>query len=76
MGPFGHLWYRYLDIWVNKRYVPRSFSNCFTKVVLDTVIFNPIFLVLFFSSVSVIEGMSWKEISSKLYRDFYSQLCC
>lgn len=70
MGPGGQFWYTKLDIVVGRWYKPLTIKNTLTKVALDTIIFNPIFLVVFFSSVSLMEGASWADIRHKLYRDF------
>lgn len=83
LGPCGHHWYSRLDVYTNRLYRPRSWKNVGLKVALDTAIFNPIFLVIFFTSVSLIEGLTIKDIGYKLYRDFVprcvrrgARLCC
>lgn len=79
MGPLGHLWYTWLDVFTNKFYPIRTPRNVLLKVLLDTAIFNPLFLIIFFSSVSLMEGLTIKDISYKLYRDFvpsYTVDCC
>ena len=70
MGPAGHWWYSRLDGWVLRWAPPRTLRFVGYKVLLDTIIFNPIFLVVFFTSVSLMEGMSAADIRYKLYRDF------
>jgi len=70
MGPAGHFWYSRLDGWVTRYAQPATLRFVGYKVLLDTVIFNPIFLVVFFSTVSLMEGLSWSDIRYKLYRDF------
>jgi protein Mpv17 len=70
LGPFGHHWYARLDVVTNRLYAPRSLKNVALKVLLDTAIFNPIFLVVFFTSVSLLEGLTVHDIGRKLYRDF------
>jgi len=70
LGPCGHHWYSRLDVFTNKMYAPRSWKNVGMKVLLDTAIFNPIFLIVFFTTVSLLEGLTLKDIGFKLYRDF------
>ena len=70
MGPGGHWWYTHLDRWVAPLSPPRTLRNILLKVALDTAIFNPIFLVVFFSTVSLMEGKGWAHIRRKLHRDF------
>ena len=70
MGPAGHLWYQRLDLWAARVAAPLSLRHTGFKVLLDTAIFNPIFLVVFFVTVSSIEGESRSAIASKLWRDF------
>jgi protein Mpv17 len=70
MGPGGHYWYTWLDRFTASYYPLRTGKNIVLKVFLDTAIFNPIFLIVFFGSVSIMEGMSLQEIGNKLYRDF------
>ena len=70
MGPGGHWWYTRLDQWVLPYAAPRTARSVLMKVLLDTAIFNPLFLVVFFASVSVMEGKGLAEIRRKLYRDF------
>lgn len=70
LGPCGHHWYAWLDRFINARWAARTFKNVGMKVLLDTTIFNPIFLIVFFSSVSLMEGLTFKDIGAKLYRDF------
>lgn len=70
MGPLGHFWYTRLDYYVNRIWPAASARNITLKVVLDTLIFNPLFLLAFFSSVSAIEGASASQIGDKLWRDF------
>ena len=70
MGPGGHWWYTRLDQWVAPWARPLTMRNVGLKVLLDTAIFNPVFLVVFFSSVSLMEGKGWGEIRRKLWRDF------
>lgn len=72
MGPVGTAWYHYLDIFVNKYYKlnVRPIQHLASKVILDTAIFNPLFLIIFFTSVSSFEGFSTHYMKSKLQRDF------
>ena len=70
MGPGGHYWYSHLDRLVAPFATVRTARHTLLKVALDTVIFNPIFLVVFFSTVSLMEGKGWQHIRRKLYRDF------
>lgn len=70
LGPFGHYWYSRLDVWTNRLYAPRTMKNVGMKVLLDTAIFNPIFLIVFFTVVSLLEGLTMNDIGHKLYRDF------
>ena len=70
LGPCGHHWYSRLDVFTNRLYKPRSWKNVGLKVALDTAIFNPIFLIIFFTTVSLLEGLTLNDIGYKLYRDF------
>ena len=70
MGPAGHWWYSRLDGWVLRWARRGSMGFVGYKVLLDTVVFNPLFLVIFFTSVSLMEGMTFNDIRYKLYRDF------
>jgi len=70
LGPCGHFWYSRLDVVTNRLAAAGSWGNVGVKVLLDTAIFNPIFLVVFFTTVSLLEGLSMHDIGRKLYRDF------
>jgi protein Mpv17 len=70
LGPCGNFWYSWLDRFTNRLAKPLSWKNVGVKVLLDTAIFNPIFLVVFFTTVSLLEGLTINDIGRKLYRDF------
>lgn len=48
----------------------QPYKHILYKVLLDTAIFNPLFLIIFFTSVSTFEGFSQHYMYQKLRRDF------
>ncbi len=69
MGPFGHIWYLQLDKFCTI-FCRSKTSMVLTKIAGDTFLFGPIALWTFFASVSLMEGMEWIDVKSKLYREF------
>jgi protein Mpv17 len=62
VGLVCHYWYIYLD----KHYSHPSHVNIFKKVLLSQVVFSPICLVVFFSTLGVINRSSPREIYDNL----------
>lgn len=69
MGPVGHIWYDKLDKFC-LIYCRTKRSMIITKIAGDTLLFGPVALWTFFASVSLMEGMQWIDVKSKLHREF------
>ena len=61
-GPSSHLFYGKLDA----RFPGTSASIVFTKVFIDQVLWNPIFGVMFFSYVAMLEGKGIDNVVNKV----------
>lgn len=76
VGIAGHKWYILLDNIVC-RYIStqsRSIRNISCKIILDTLIFNPIFLFSFFTIHSVADRSTFHEYRYKLQHDYMNCL--
>ena len=64
-GPSGHYFYGFLD-----RMLPgTSMQTVFQKVGIDQIAWNPIFGVVFFTSLGLMEGKSTDQIQDKIKAD-------
>nr|XP_058957266.1 protein Mpv17-like [Pocillopora verrucosa] len=70
IGPIFHVWYAQLD----KRFARKSPGNAIRKMTVDQSILAPVFLVLFYGAVGVVERRTIKEISDKIYEEFYPNM--
>ena len=64
-GPSGHYFYGFLD-----RMMPgTAMKTVFSKVGIDQIAWNPIFGIVFFTSLGLMEGKSTDEIQTKIKND-------
>lgn len=70
IGPIFHVWYSTLD----KRFVHKSPGNAMRKMTVDQSILAPVFLVLFYGAVGIVERRTIKQISDKIYEEFYPNM--
>ncbi|TXG62046.1 hypothetical protein EZV62_013409 [Acer yangbiense] len=76
VGPVGHFWYEGLDRFIKSRVLLRenSFSFVATKTVIDSIIFGPLDLLVFFTYMGFTAGKSWPQIKEDVIRDFFPAL--
>lgn len=70
IGPIFHVWYAALD----KRFAHKSPGNAIRKMTVDQSILAPVFLVLFYGAVGIVERRTIKQISDKIYEEFYPNM--
>ena len=70
IGPIFHVWYAALD----KRFARKSPGNAMRKMTVDQSILAPVFLVLFYGAVGIVERRTIKQISDKIYEEFYPNM--
>ncbi|CAH3145275.1 unnamed protein product [Porites evermanni] len=70
IGPIFHVWYAALD----QRFSHRSPGNAMRKMTVDQSILAPVFLVLFYGAVGIVERRTIKQISDKIYEEFYPNM--
>ena len=69
-GPTGHWFYGKLD----KTIVGTSAVPVFSKVAIDQVLWNPIFGVMFFGYMGILEGRSISGTYNKIKNDLMTQV--
>ncbi|KAK3212930.1 hypothetical protein Dsin_017636 [Dipteronia sinensis] len=76
VGPVGHFWYEGLDRFIKSRVLLRenSFSFVAAKTVIDSIIFGPLDLLVFFTYMGFTAGKSWPQIKEDVRRDFFPAL--
>jgi protein Mpv17 len=62
-GLVSHFWYIYLDKWLGSR---RTLFMTINKVLLDQIIFSPISLTVYFSTLSIAERSGLKRFKEEL----------
>lgn len=70
IGPIFHVWYAQLD----KRFARKSPGNAIRKMTVDQSILAPVFLVLFYGAVGIVERRTIKEIGDKICEEFYPNM--
>lgn len=70
IGPIFHVWYAQLD----KRFARKSPGNAIRKMTVDQSILAPVFLVLFYGAVGIVERRTITEISDKICEEFYPNM--
>uniref|UniRef100_A0A6B2LHA1 Uncharacterized protein n=1 Tax=Arcella intermedia TaxID=1963864 RepID=A0A6B2LHA1_9EUKA len=69
-GWWGHYWYKWLDVFAHKMAKEGSAKFVMTKVLSEQVFWNPATLILYFASVSIMEGKGTDYIKKKMHEDF------
>ncbi|XP_048415381.1 mpv17-like protein 2 [Stegostoma tigrinum] len=67
MGPFGHFWYGALD----RRFPGRTKRTVLKKVLLDQIIASPIFGLIYFGGMGMLEGHHPIECLMEFKRKFW-----
>lgn len=67
IGPSVHVWYLTLERFLGKK---KDLRTGLTKVAIDQLLFAPIVLVVFISTLSTLEGKSLSEIQTKVRAEF------
>ncbi|KAJ9516839.1 hypothetical protein QJQ45_027262 [Haematococcus lacustris] len=71
MGPVGHFWYLGLDVAARKLLSPGTARYVGAKVLADTLILGPIYVLAFYAWGSfVIDGSGWSTLKDKVTKDF------
>eukprot|EP00195_Chlamydomonas_chlamydogama_P009999 CAMPEP_0202906670 /NCGR_PEP_ID=MMETSP1392-20130828/39933_1 /ASSEMBLY_ACC=CAM_ASM_000868 /TAXON_ID=225041 /ORGANISM="Chlamydomonas chlamydogama, Strain SAG 11-48b" /LENGTH=189 /DNA_ID=CAMNT_0049595297 /DNA_START=112 /DNA_END=681 /DNA_ORIENTATION=- len=71
MGPVGHYWYLTLDQVVSRLFRPASPAFLAAKVIADTAILGPIYVMAFYAwGAMTIDGSGWQGFKEKLTKDF------
>ncbi|XP_044470848.1 PXMP2/4 family protein 4-like isoform X3 [Mangifera indica] len=76
VGPIGHFWYEGLDRFIRLRLQlpPKSVRFVATKVAMDSIIFGPFDLFVFFSYMGFATGKNGAQVKEDLKRDFIPSL--
>ncbi|GFQ07955.1 pxmp2/4 family protein 2 [Phtheirospermum japonicum] len=76
VGPIGHFWYEGLDRVIRSRLKlrPNSFRFVSTKVAVDSIIFGPLDLLLFFTYMGFSSGKTAAQVKEDVKRDFLPAL--
>ncbi|XP_049808608.1 mpv17-like protein 2 isoform X1 [Schistocerca nitens] len=73
VGVVCHFTYNYLD----KKLPGRSLQTVLKKVVVDQLVFSPIYLTVFFFTLAILEGSNWvtlkKEVTHKAWRLYLAE---
>ncbi|CAB4013149.1 Mpv17 isoform X2 [Paramuricea clavata] len=67
IGPIFHVWY---DMFLSKLFLQRTMKIALKKVVLDQGLFAPVFLVLFYCSLGMLELSPAKKTVARLKSEF------
>jgi len=70
VGPTLQVWYRVLDRYI----LYTGAKGALMKVGVDQLLFAPIFLVTFLSSMGALNGESTDQIKSKLEKEYFNVL--
>ncbi|EEF45915.1 protein Mpv17 [Ricinus communis] len=76
VGPVGHFWYEGLDHFMRLRLVlhPNSLRFVASKVAIDSILFGPLDLFVFFTYMGFSNGKSVPQIKEDLKRDYLPAL--
>ncbi|KAF7819809.1 protein SYM1-like [Senna tora] len=76
VGPVGHFWYEGMDKFISMKVLlqPNSLRFVATKVAMDSIIFGPIHLFVFFTYMGLSSGKSIPQVKEDLKRDFIPAL--
>lgn len=76
VGPVGHFWYEGLDRFIRLRLLlqPASVRFVASKVAMDSLIFGPFELFVFFSHMGFSTGKNASQVKEDLKRDFLPAL--
>ncbi|KAK3034330.1 hypothetical protein RJ639_032228 [Escallonia herrerae] len=76
VGPFGHLWYEGMDRFIRHKLQLQSNSIGLvaTKVAMDSLIFGPFDLLVFFAYMGFSNGKNAAQVKEDLKRDFLPAL--
>ncbi|KAK9268585.1 hypothetical protein L1049_000339 [Liquidambar formosana] len=76
VGPLGHFWYEGLDRFIRLRLQlqPKSVRFVATKVAMDSLIFGPFDLFVFFTYMGFCAGKNVAQVKEDLKRDFLPAL--
>ncbi|XAR67000.1 hypothetical protein NMG60_11013405 [Bertholletia excelsa] len=76
IGPLGHFWYEGLDRFIKLRLhlPPKSVQFVGTKVAMDSLIFGPFDLLIFFTYMGFSSGKNAAEVKEDMKRDFLRAL--
>uniref|UniRef100_A0A7S3VGX4 Peroxisomal membrane protein MPV17 n=1 Tax=Dunaliella tertiolecta TaxID=3047 RepID=A0A7S3VGX4_DUNTE len=73
MGPVGHYWYLGLDAMAHKYFAAGSSRLIATKVIVDSLILGPLYVIAFYAFGSaVIDRSGWQGFKHKIDKDFIS----
>ncbi|XP_050374516.1 uncharacterized protein LOC126792058 [Argentina anserina] len=76
VGPVGHFWYENLDKFIQLKLLlpPKSARFVASKVAMDSLIFGPLDLLVFFTYMGFSTGKNAEQVKEDLKRDFIPAL--
>ncbi|KAI4347121.1 hypothetical protein L6164_007964 [Bauhinia variegata] len=76
VGPVGHFWYEGLDQFIRQKVQlqPNSVRFVASKVAMDSLIFGPVHLFVFFTYMGLSAGKTIPQVKEDLKRDFLPAL--
>ncbi|ESW07873.1 hypothetical protein PHAVU_010G165700 [Phaseolus vulgaris] len=76
VGPVGHFWYEGLDKFIRFKLqlMPKSVRFVATKVAMDSMIFGPFHLFVFFSYMGLCAGKNLPKVKEDLKRNYVPAL--
>ena len=74
VGPLGHWWYEKLDTMCTRRWAQGTARLIGAKIVLDTVVFNPVHVSSWFGLMGLLSGDSMRTIADQFRDKFWPTL--
>jgi len=79
LTPISHFWYKHLDtLFPKEKKIDRDdasstvYTSVIKKLALDELLYDPFCLVLFFTVMGLLEGLSFREIKERIKTNYWS----